>query len=257
MTRTTPRSPESAPEVDRWRDLEILARAVVDGSPGGWHDLLAALEPQVLALARRSAIGRLRDRPDDRRAILVRVFEKLHAGDHRYLRSYFAREPRPSFAGWLRRIVASAAIDHLRGHPEFVRHPGEAGDDGELRRWISLVTLASGDGRPGGGSLADLRDRLLGDLEAVMARLARVWTPGEIEALGRALGVAPLHLRRLKKRRSEVLPVVQGILAGMSQREVAVRLELSRRDVELTVGYVEELLRELYRAAREVSHAGL
>ena len=49
-------------------------------------------------------------------------------------------------------------------------------------------------------------------------------------------------MRRLVQRGTRYLQTLDGVLAGHSYPEVAAKLGVSRREVELTVHYLEELL---------------
>jgi DNA-binding NarL/FixJ family response regulator len=54
--------------------------------------------------------------------------------------------------------------------------------------------------------------------------------------------VPRIHVRRLATRGGEMLAVLLGVLEGRTQAEIAAQLAVSRREVELTVRNVEELL---------------
>jgi hypothetical protein len=56
-------------------------------------------------------------------------------------------------------------------------------------------------------------------------------------------GLERIHVRRLVTRGPQYLAVLTQILAGHSHTDVAASLAMSRREVELTLGYIEELLR--------------
>src|SRR5688572_10029276 len=120
-------------------ELWALLRAVARDGDGAWPALLVRLEPELLALARRQPIGRLRDRDDSPREIASRVFARLHARDHAAIRKLCAREPPPVLRAWLRVIVRRSAIDYMRESPEFERATASRPD-----RWISLASLVTG-----------------------------------------------------------------------------------------------------------------
>jgi DNA-binding NarL/FixJ family response regulator len=76
---------------------------------------------------------------------------------------------------------------------------------------------------------ADAEQRTHGDEDAI-ALLAAEWR------------ITRLHVRRLLARRQQYVAILRAVLAGFSYPEVATQLGLSRREVELTVRYLEELL---------------
>lgn len=194
-------------------------------------------------MARSQRIGRLRSRDDDLRDIIVRVFEKLHRENFATLRGYFEHDSPPSFAGWMRSVVRSCAIDHMRAHPEFKR----AATDSE-QRWVSLATLGSvaPDARAP-SSITYKRRQVLRDVANITDRVEQL---GADEA-ARALGINRTHARRVAKKGAHYVPVLELLFAGHSYPEIAERLDLTRREVELIVGYVEELLTAKYRPTRE------
>lgn len=227
-------------ETNPWSVLEALAASVVEDAQH-WPQFVAALHPRATELARVQPIGRLRNQPDDLREIALRVVAKLHRDHHRVLASYFAKPDRPSFRAWIRRVVASSALDYLRQYPEF-RRTADSGD-----RWVDLVSVASqcGGANPN-ASIDEKRQQVLLDLQGLLDAVCPA-TDEQLPALAARWNVSVPSLRRLRKRSSHAVPVFRAALAGLSQRETADSLGLSRRDVELTLAYVEELLRERYR----------
>jgi DNA-directed RNA polymerase specialized sigma24 family protein len=219
-----------------------LLRAVADTGDGAWPALLVVLEPELALMARRQPIGRLRDREDSPREIVTRAIARLHAREFAAIKKLVTLDPPPELQAWLRVLVRRSAIDYMRESPEYQRGNAKRAD-----RWISLASLSSsGQAAPAPDSLAEKRDQLLrfvrdaatrageelaahGDDDAI-ARLALEWKVGRI------------HVRRLLARREQYLAVLGAVLAGYSYPEVAERLSLSRREVELTVRYIEELL---------------
>jgi hypothetical protein len=73
-----------------WDLLEAVAR---DGD-AAWPALLTALQPALIAIARRQPIGRLRDHEDSPREIATRVSSRLHARDFAAIRKLCARRGR-------------------------------------------------------------------------------------------------------------------------------------------------------------------
>ena len=83
-TGPAPAEPDVSSLADDWAALESLARqcAEREGEDTAWPGLMLGLEPKLRALVRYERIGRLRDREDDRRNIVVDLLEKLsRAGD--------------------------------------------------------------------------------------------------------------------------------------------------------------------------------
>jgi DNA-directed RNA polymerase specialized sigma24 family protein len=222
-------------------DLWKLFRAVPDGGDPAWHALLVELEPELTAMARRQPIGRLRDREDTPREIVTRVVARLHARDHAAIHKLCALDPEPDLRAWLRVLVRRSAIDYMREHPEF-----ERGNVERAPRWISLATFNSGDALAAGpSSLAEKRELVLKFVrESVERAAAEHATHGEDALFRLALEwkVPRIHVRRLVGRGEQYLTVLTAVLEGTSYPEIATRIGVTRREVELTVRYIEELL---------------
>ena len=223
-------------------ELWELLRAVATSGDAGWGPLLIALEPEILAFARRQPIGRLRDQTDSPREVMTRVLERMRAHEFAAIKKLCSRDPAPPLSAWLRVLVRRAAIDYLRASPEFAR-----GNTTREPGWISLSTLRS-DAKPASpDSLAEKRrDVIRFVTEAVARGEAERAAHGE-DAIGRLAtewGVQRLHVRRLLDRGQQYLQVLAGVFEGNSYPEIATQLGITRREVELTVRYLEELLRE-------------
>jgi len=219
-----------------------LFRAVVDGrDPAAWSTLLVQLAPILTEMSRRQPVGRLRAREDTPSEIVTRVIARLHAKDHVAIRKLCAREPRPALGPWLRLLVRRAAIDYMREHPEFQR-----GNEERSPRWISLQSLTSSDALADPGSLAQKRRELLAFVKQAVEQAATEHASHGEDAsfrLASAWQIPRIHVRRLIARGRAYLAILELVLEGHSYPEVADRLALSRREVELTVRYIEELLR--------------
>lgn len=225
-----------APDDRLWE----LLRAVVAGTDGAWPALAAALEPELVAIARRQPIGRLRDHEDSPREIVTRVLARLHTRDHAAIRKLCALEPPPELRAWLRVVTRRSAIDYMRESPEF-----ERGHRARDHRWISLATLSSGAAAPDPDSLAQKRAEVLGFIRDAVTRAGALHREVGDDAYGRLAlewKIERIHIRRLVARGEQYLAVLGDVLAGHSYPETAERLGLSRREVELTVRYIEELL---------------
>jgi len=215
-------------------------RAVAERGEAAWPALAAALFPILLPIAKRQPIGRLRASEDAPHEIVTRVLENLHARELAAIVKLCATEPPPVLAAWLRVVVRRAGIDYMRDSPEYERATARRDP-----RWISLATLTSSAPARGPDSLVEKRTTLLAFLRAAVARAdAETRDHGE-DALARLASewdIPRIHVRRLVQRGATYLRVIDAVLAGHSYPEVATALAISRREVELTVFYIEELL---------------
>jgi DNA-directed RNA polymerase specialized sigma24 family protein len=234
------RSDLSRANVPSWAYIQGLAERVGAGETDAWAALMAALEPRLQVLVRYQRIGRLRSREDDLRNVVVAVFEKLRRRDHAVLRAYASMPGRPGFEAWIRRVVKSVAIDYLRGHEEYKRE-GSAAGSGD--RWVSLHAL-TGSGVAMAPASAEARRReVLLALAATVAAAAEIKDAGaDAAAVASRLGVAPVHVRRAAERGERMQAVVELLFQGHRHGSIADALGLSRREVEIAIKHVEELL---------------
>jgi hypothetical protein len=221
-------------------DLWPQFRAVAADGELAWKALAAALHPALLRLAAHQPIGRLRNDKDVPHEIATRVLERLHAKEFAAVKKLCAAEAAPPLEAWLRVLVKNAAIDVVRDAPEFERKT-EARD----ARWISLDTLVS---TPGAlpDSLVEKRRAVLAFIATAVGRVEAVSREKSgddvLAALAAEWAIGRIHVRRLVQRGARYLEVIEAVLAGHSYPEVAEQLGSTRREVELTVQYVEELL---------------
>jgi hypothetical protein len=221
-------------------DLWPLFRAVVASGEAAWQPLAAALFPALLKLAGHQPIGRMRNDKDAAHEISTRVLERLHRREFAAIHKLCAAEPTPKLDAWLRVLVRNAAIDAVRDAPEF-----ERATERRDARWISLDTLVS---TPGAlpDSLVEKRRTVLAFIAAAVARVEAVSREKSgddvLAALATEWGIGRIHVRRLVQRGARYLAVIDAVLAGNSYPEVAEQQAITRREVELTVQYVEELL---------------
>jgi len=213
-------------------------RQVANGDEARWPAAQALIHPELVRLARRQPIGRLRDDHDSAHEVAARVLERMHANDFRALKRLFESETVPVVQAWIRVLVRSAAIDVMRQHTEYQRaSPTRASG------WISLVSLASSPGSPAPASLVDKQR----DLERFLARAqeeaaAVAGTDDAANVLARRWEIEPVQARRLLQKGERYVPILRLVLAGHSYPEVAEQLSLTRREIELTVQYIEEFL---------------
>ncbi len=227
-------------------DLWELFRAVARQDDAAWPALMAGLEPELMMMARRQPIGRLGAREDSPREIVTRVFARLHARDHAAIRQLCALDPPPVLKAWLRVIVRRSAIDYMRESPEF-----ERATTNRPNRWISLASLSSGVPAPDLDSLVQKRTLVLSSVKDMVERAATEFrTRGDDAFTQLALEwkIARIHVRRLATKGAQFLAVLIAVLEGHSQQEIAASLAITRREVELTVRYLEELLQARFTA---------
>ncbi|MBA3455854.1 MAG: hypothetical protein H0T42_22345, partial [Deltaproteobacteria bacterium] len=123
--------------------VETLVVAVAAGDEDAWQRLWVVIEPQLLRIvAQPRFLGRLGQREDDRRNIVVAVMSRLRAdGLARlalYLESRIAN-PRLRFISWLRVVAKRVGIDYLRAHPDYVRR--HEADRSRPGAWVEAGTL--------------------------------------------------------------------------------------------------------------------
>jgi hypothetical protein len=224
--------------VDFWDQIGRYLAAVVDGEETAWADLLVALTPELEEIARRAPIGRLRGDADARRDVVTAVIAKLHADGHRVIKKLVAATDPPPLSAWVRLLVQRAAIDVMRGRPEFVR----GGADREPG-WLSLATLVTQHGAEVEGSLVTKRREVEQFIQrsAQEARDAAAQFGDDAAAkLAATWGIAVVHARRMVKR-DAYESVLALILEGHTVSEVAERLGQTRREIDLIVEYIEAL----------------
>jgi hypothetical protein len=222
--------------------LWTLLRAVAERGDEAWQPLLAKLDPELAVMARRQPIGRLRDREDTPREIVLRTIARLHAKQYAAIKKLVTLEPKPELQAWLRVLVKRSAIDYMRASPEY-----ERATEKREHRWISLATLSSSQGPTAAlpDSLAEKRDQVTAFVRAAAERAAAEKRDHGDDAIARLAlewKIGRIHVRRLIARGQQYVTVLAAVLAGFSYPEVADKLGLSRREVELTVRYLEELL---------------
>jgi DNA-directed RNA polymerase specialized sigma24 family protein len=116
---------------------------VVGGDDAAWKELVAQLEPHLIALLRRGrTLGPLRHNVDDCRAVMINVLERLKKDDYRGLRLFqpwVAANPGKDFGDWIRIVTVNLARDHVSSR----LGAAERADDEPPRNKRMLNTLAS------------------------------------------------------------------------------------------------------------------
>lgn len=219
-----------------------LLHAVVASGETAWPPLAAELEPHLLQMAKNQPIGRLKDREDSPREIVTRVVARLFGKEYAAVKKLCALEPPPELRAWLRVLVRRSAIDYMREHPEFDR-----GNVERAPRWISLASLGSGEAVAADpSSLAEKRAQVIAFVRATVDEAVAAHKSEGDEALFRLAlewKVTRIHVRRVVKHGEQYVSVLTHVLEGLSYPETATKLGISRREVELTVRYIEEMLR--------------
>lgn len=127
-------------EVD---ELDSWVATAAAGDERAWQQLWGAIEPDLArVIAQPRFLGRLGQREEDRRNIIVAVMARLRADGFRRLHLYLEAKrgnPQLRFISWLRVVAKRVGIDYLRGHQDYVRrHDKDASAPG---RWIEPGTL--------------------------------------------------------------------------------------------------------------------
>jgi DNA-directed RNA polymerase specialized sigma24 family protein len=125
------------------QEIEDLVLAAAGEDDAAWQRLWAAIEPPLTRIvAQPRFLGRLGQRDDDRRNIVVAVMGRLHADRFHRLRLYLEAKranPRLRFLGWLRVVAKRVGIDYLRAHPDYIRRHDE--DASRPGVWVDAGTL--------------------------------------------------------------------------------------------------------------------
>jgi DNA-directed RNA polymerase specialized sigma24 family protein len=124
-------------------EIEALVEASARADEHAWKNLWAVIEPVLLRIiAQPHFLGRLGQREDDRRNIVVAVMARLRAENFHRLQLYLdARRanPRLRFISWLRVVTKRVGVDYMRQHQDYVRrHDDDASTPG---RWVDAGTL--------------------------------------------------------------------------------------------------------------------
>ena len=125
------------------QELEALVVAAAGENEAAWQELWAVIEPPLSRIvAQPRFLGRLGQREDDRRNIVVAVMARLRADRLARLKMYLDAKranPRLRFMSWLRVVAKRVGIDYLRWHPDYLRR-----DDSKASTpgvWVEPGTL--------------------------------------------------------------------------------------------------------------------
>src|SRR5882672_7984857 len=180
-------------------ELETLVVEAAAEDESAWQRLWAAIEPPLSRIiAQPRFLGRLGQREDDRRNIVVAVMARLRADSFHRLHLYLeAREsnPRLRFMSWLRVVAKRVGIDYLRAHPDYVRrHEADASRPGA---WVDPKTLPPSSQLMGErppvtnrGTARELLRFAAGAIPDDQRRALELWAQSEsFEDIARALGM--------------------------------------------------------------------
>jgi DNA-directed RNA polymerase specialized sigma24 family protein len=181
-------------------ELETLVVAAAAKDEAAWQRLWAVIEPPLSRIiAQPRFLGRLGQREDDRRNIVVAVMARLRADSFARLQLYLdARRsnPRLRFLSWLRVVAKRVGIDYLRSHPDYVRrHDENASRPG---MWIDAGTLPPasqifGERPPvtNRGTARELLQFAAGAIPDDQRRALELWAQSEsFDDIAKALGFA-------------------------------------------------------------------
>lgn len=180
--------------------VEGLVGAAAAGDEVAWQALWVAVEPALSRIvAQPRFLGRLGQREDDRRNIVVAVMARLRADRFARLARYLdarAANPRLRFISWLRVVAKRVGIDYLRAHPDYVRrHDAERSRPGE---WIDPATLPPASQIVGErppvtdrGTAQELLRFAAGTIPVQQRRALSLWVQSEpFDAIAATLGLA-------------------------------------------------------------------
>jgi DNA-directed RNA polymerase specialized sigma24 family protein len=181
-------------------ELERLVTATAANDELAWQQLWAAIEPPLSRIiAQPRFLGKLGQREDDRRNIVVAVMARLREKNFGRLQMYLdARQqnPRLRFLSWLRVVAKRVGIDYLRAHPDYVRrHDADASKPGA---WVDAGTLPPssqllGERPPvtNRGTARELLQYAAGAIPDEQRRALELWTQSEsFEDIARELELA-------------------------------------------------------------------
>jgi hypothetical protein len=140
-------------DVERDAELERLVEAAAGGEEAAWQGLWVALEPRLGGLVRKpSFLGRIADRPDLQRDIVLEVMARLRADGWRRLQVYLeARRdnPRLRFMSWLGVVAKRVGVDVIRASPDYLDRRRDAEPVSSAGKWVDPVTLPPDSQMPG------------------------------------------------------------------------------------------------------------
>lgn len=120
--------------------LQPLVERTLAGDRQAWGELWCLMAPTIERIAGRFRVtGRLSGCEDDRRNVVVRVMERLHADGFHRLRALHEVLLRRdgTFRTWIAILAKNSGISYMREHPEHVRDHAPEASSG----WVDLVPL--------------------------------------------------------------------------------------------------------------------
>jgi len=181
-------------------ELDSWVATAAAGDERAWQRLWSAIEPDLSrVIAQPRFLGRLGQREEDRRNIIVAVMARLRADGFHRLQLYLDAKranPQLRFISWLRVVAKRVGIDYLRGHQDYVRrHDKDASTPG---RWVDAGTLPPASELVGErppvtnrGTARALLQYAEGAIPEEQRRALELWARSESFAdISRALGLA-------------------------------------------------------------------
>jgi DNA-directed RNA polymerase specialized sigma24 family protein len=125
--------------------LEALVQRAAQSDELAWSALWESIEPWLIkTVGNPRFLGRVGQREDDRRNIVIEVMARLHADGYQRLKLYVdARRQNPQlrFKTWLRIVTKRVGIDYLRGHPDYIDRRRDPNRGSKPGTWIDPKTL--------------------------------------------------------------------------------------------------------------------
>lgn len=181
-------------------ELDGLVAATIEHDELSWQRLWREVEPRLLrVVAQPSFLGRLGQREDDRRNIVVSVMARLRADDFKRLRLYVEAKrgnDKLRFFSWLRVVTKRVGIDYLRAHQDWVRRTEP--DASTPGRWVDAGTLPPASQAHGHrppvtvqGTARELLQFAAGVIEGDQLRALELWSQSEpFDDIAETLGLA-------------------------------------------------------------------
>jgi DNA-directed RNA polymerase specialized sigma24 family protein len=124
--------------------VERLVLAATRGDGSAWIGLWQILDAWLSTTVSNPRFsGRVGQREDDRRNIVLEVMSRLQAHGFERLKLYVeAKQQNPElrFMSWLRVVTKRVTIDYVRTHPEYLDHR-RSPDEDQVGEWVTPRTL--------------------------------------------------------------------------------------------------------------------
>lgn len=180
--------------------LELLVLRAAAGDDVAWQDLWRVVEPELSrTIASPRFLGKLGQREDERRNIVLEVMARLAADGRARLRSYVdlrAQNPTMHFMTWLRVVAKRVGIDYQRGHGNYIDRRRAAEPASSPGKWIEPEPLPAASQLRGErppvtdrGTAQQLLRYAAGALPDEQRRALELWVQSEsYDAIATAVG---------------------------------------------------------------------